>query len=207
MNGQLTLKPYSVQILVFDPASHLEYDSACIHAWNEKETVQSCGALDSSSESRQDQTERLSLSDLTVVLGSASPRRTELLTQAGIEHTVLPSSCEERITSSRPEEVVQELARQKAENVYSTWKAAHPGESFLVIGSDTVVANNGQILGKPSGRGDAYQMISSLQNHIHQVYTGVSLILYNGTKEKTHTFYESSDVDVYPMSPEEIGAT
>lgn len=206
MNGQLTLKPYSVQILVFDPASHPEYDSACIHAWNEKETVQSCGALDSSSESRQDQTERLSLSDLTVVLGSASPRRTELLTQAGIEHTVLPSSCEERITSSRPEEVVQELARQKAENVYSTWRAAHPGESFLVIGSDTVVANNGQILGKPSGRGDAYQMISSLQNHIHQVYTGVSLILYNGTKEKTHTFYESSDVDVYPMSPEEIGA-
>ena len=90
--------------------------------------------------------------------------------------------------------------------MYSTWKAAHPGESFLVIGSDTVVANNGQILGKPSGRGDAYQMISSLQNHIHQVYTGVSLMLYNGTKEKTHTFYESSDVDVYPMSPEEIGA-
>mgnify|MGYP000172857960 CR=1 FL=1 len=88
---------------------------------------------------------------------------------------ICPSSCEEHITSSRPEDVVQELAEQKAQNVYTDRLASHPGEPFLVIGSDTVVSNNGKILGKPSGEEEARHMIQSLQDHTHQVYTGVSL--------------------------------
>ena len=49
-------------------------------------------------------------------------------------------------------------------------------------------------------------MIESLQDHTHQVYTGVSLILYDGKDKLVHTFYEKSDVDVYPMTPDEIDA-
>lgn len=194
MNGQLTMKPYSVQILVFDPDSHPEYDSA-----SETKPVSTVSELQ-----KEEDASPLSLSDMTVILASASPRRTELLSQAGIQHIVVPSSCEEYITSSRPEDVVQELASQKAEDVFSNWLSEHPEGKFLVIGSDTIVANNGQILGKPSGREDAQHMIESIQNHTHQVYTGVSLILYDGKIKKEKTFYEKSDVDIYPMTSEEI---
>lgn len=194
MNGQLTMKPYSVQILVFDPDSHPEYDSA-----SETKPVSTVSELQ-----KEEDASPLSLSDMTVILASASPRRTELLSQAGIQHIVVPSSCEEHITSSHPEDVVQELSLQKAENVFSTWLSEHPEGKFLVIGSDTVVANNGQILGKPSGREEAQHMIESIQNHTHQVYTGVSIMLYDGSIKKEKTFYEKSDVDIYPMTSKEI---
>ena len=73
-----------------------------------------------------------------------------------------------------------------------------------MIGSDTVVSNNGKILGKPSGEEEARHMIQSLQDHTHQVYTGVSLIFHDGADTKTNTFFEKSDVDVYPMTNTEI---
>ncbi len=205
MNGQLIMKPYSVRILVFDPDSHPEYTKEQT-ADAELDSVSLEMKEADSPDSPADLDTRIPLAALTVVLGSASPRRTELLTQAGISHEVFPSTCEEHISSSVPEEVVQELAGQKAENVYSRWHSSHPQERFLVIGSDTVVANNGVILGKPAGRDDAHSMIESLQDHTHQVYTGVSLILYDGKDKLVHTFYEKSDVDVYPMTPDEIDA-
>lgn len=201
MNGQLAMKPHSIQILVFDPDAHSEYDK-CTDTTIAK-VHHTCNAS-IESDSIKTPASFPSLSDLTVVLASASPRRTELLTQAGIQHVVLPSTCEEHITSSRPEDVVQELSHQKAENVYDTWKSLHPQEKFLIIGSDTVVANNGQILGKPADKEDARNMIQALQNHTHQVFTGVSLMLFDGTTKKEQTFYEKSDVEVYPMSEQEI---
>lgn len=209
MNGQLTMKPYSVQILVFDPDSHPEYDTLTQKEAEQKREERNIECKTAESYASSDctaQNTTLSLADLTVVLGSASPRRTELLTQAGIPHVVCPSSCEEHITSSRPEDVVQELAEQKAQNVYTDRLASHPGEPFLVIGSDTVVSNNGKILGKPSGEEEARHMIQSLQDHTHQVYTGVSLIFHDGADTKTNTFFEKSDVDVYPMTNTEIAS-
>ena len=76
---------------------------------------------------------------LTVVLASASPRRTELLEQGNIKHVVMPSHCEEVITSQVPSQVVEELSVQKAEDVYQQYETKNTGD-FLVIGSDTVVA-------------------------------------------------------------------
>ena len=105
-----------------------------------------------------------------VVLASASPRRNELLLQIGIQPEIVVSHVVERVTSSVPSEVVMELASQKAADVAAGRKA---GET--VIGSDTVVAIDGKILGKPKTHEEAREMIGMLSGRVHQVYT-LSLI-------------------------------
>lgn len=133
-----------------------------------------------------------------IILASASPRRRELLGQVGITPEIIPSTKEEVISSSDPEQVVLELSRQKARDV-----AADRGKGAIVIGADTVVAAGGEILGKPENTQDAVRMIELLQGNIHQVYTGVTLIL-TGEKEHMVSFVERTDVHVYPMTSEEI---
>ena len=143
-----------------------------------------------------------------VILASASPRRLELLRQAGIEPEVEPSHVEEVIRSTKPDEVVMELSRQKAEDIASR----HTGEDVVVVGADTVVAFDGKILGKPKDEADAVRMISSFQGKTHQVYTGVTLVFCGKPGEKpneqwkTITFAEKTDVHVCPMTTEQIEA-
>lgn len=134
-----------------------------------------------------------------LVLASASPRRRELLAQIGLAPLIEPSTLEEKVTSSIPEAVVSELSSQKAQDV-----AEHQEPGTLVIGADTVVAMDHQILLKPVSHEDAYRMISVLQGRDHQVYTGVTLIYCGQTEKKVKTFVEKTDVTVYPMSEEEI---
>ncbi len=138
-----------------------------------------------------------------IVLASASPRRLELLRQIGIEPEVIVSHVEEVVTSSVPGEVVKELSRQKAEDVAKDQTAG-----TLVIGSDTVVAVDGKILGKPHTHEEAAEMIRSIEGRSHQVYTGVCMVLKgsdpNGTEDTELNFYDATDVEVYPMSEEEI---
>lgn len=149
-----------------------------------------------------------------VILASASPRRLELLRQVGIEPKVEPSHVEEVITSTVPDQVVMELSRQKAEDI----AALHEGETAIVIGADTVVAFDGKILGKPKDEEDAVRMITMLQGHSHQVYTGVTLVFcgknqYDGAESVENeaknqhrivTFAEKTDVHVCPMTNEQI---
>ncbi len=145
-----------------------------------------------------------------VILASASPRRLELLRQVGIEPEVEPSHVEEVITSTVPDQVVMELSRQKAEDI----AAQHSGEEVIVIGADTVVSFEGNILGKPKDEADAVRMIDMLQGHIHQVYTGVTLVFCGKPSgkmtdpvenhPKTLTFAEKTDVSVCPMTKEQI---
>ena len=138
---------------------------------------------------------------MRVVLGSASPRRREILTQAGIDYEVIVSDCEEVITKSIPEEVVCELSLQKAEDVRDkVLKKYGNTDDCLVIGADTVVAFEDTIYGKPADREDAIRMLGSLSGRTHQVYTGVTLI----TKEKRITFAACTDVSVYDVSDDEI---
>lgn len=133
-----------------------------------------------------------------MILASASPRRRELLHQIGLKPEIVPSRIEERITRTEPDQVVMELARQKAEDVASLYK----GENVIVIGADTVVASDGKILGKPHSRQEAFDMLCGLQGREHQVYTGVTVIdCATGNQE---TFAEMTEVSVYPMSDEEI---
>ncbi len=141
---------------------------------------------------------------MRIILASASPRRRDLLAQIGLEYEVLPSGAEEKPAKALPEEAVQELAMQKAEEIYRRI-CGQEREEFIVIGADTVVAFEGEIMGKPKDKEDARRMLGLLQGKVHQVYTGVAFC----GKEKTgqmfrNVFYEKTDVSMYPMNEDEI---
>lgn len=137
-----------------------------------------------------------------IILASQSPRRRELLTQIGLTYEVIPSTVKEVITETDPKLVVQELSRQKAEDVAGS--VLRDGEEILVIGADTVVSYQGQILGKPVDTDDAVRMLSMLQGNAHSVFTGVTLIR-RGLKETWQvTFAEETRVHMYPMTEAEI---
>lgn len=141
-----------------------------------------------------------------VILASASPRRRELLTQIGISYEIMPSRTEEKTRKELPEEIVQELSAKKAADV-SARLEGQGEDGYTVIGADTVVSFQGEIMGKPKDEEDACRMLNILQGNIHQVYTGVTLcIKQKGHPARFHTFYEKTDVSMYPMSAEEIEA-
>lgn len=141
-----------------------------------------------------------------IILASASPRRKELLRQVGIRYKVMPSTIEENITKTMPEDVVQELSYQKAVDVCGKLMEAKE-EDFTVIGADTVVSFMNNIMGKPKDKEDACRMLGCLQGNVHQVYTGVTLCFkQTGMPAMFHTFYERTDVSMYPMTEAEIKA-
>ena len=127
-----------------------------------------------------------------IVLASRSPRRSELLEQIGVVFEVHKAEGEEVITSTVPSEAVKELALQKAEEVAEKW------QGDVIIGADTVVAAEGQILGKPENREDALRMLRLLSGKEHEVITGVAVILRESGK-LVH-FAETTKVRVYPMT-------
>lgn len=135
------------------------------------------------------------------ILASASPRRRELLARTGITFEVIPSNVEEKITKKHPSDIVMELAHQKASDVCEK----HSCPDCTIIGADTIVVYHGEILGKPSDRQEAYDMLSMLADRTHQVYTGVSIIRVDKNSHKnTRTFYEQTDVTFYPITREDL---
>ena len=134
-----------------------------------------------------------------VVLASASPRRRELLSQVGIVFEAIPSSEEERCTETEPARLVEILATRKAENV-----ADGLAGDYIVIGSDTIVTKDGVVLGKPSDKEEAFQMLYSLQGAFHQVYSGVALISCQDGKSERHCFHVMTEVEVLPMTKQQI---
>jgi septum formation protein len=98
----------------------------------------------------------INLEKTKIILASQSPRRSELMKQAGYEFEIIASNMEEVITKTEPEAVVEELSFQKADNVLNMILKsvdlslmAFGGLSLMVIGADTIVCSNGNILGKP----------------------------------------------------------
>ena len=136
-----------------------------------------------------------------IILASGSPRRKELLLQIGIVPEIIVSHVEEKITSDVPAEVVMSLAEQKAVDV-----AKEMPEGTVILGSDTVVAADGKILGKPKSHEEAYEMIRRLAGRSHQVYTGVCLVKKGpeGEADTVVSFYDETDVNVSPMTEKEI---
>ena len=106
-----------------------------------------------------------------LILASQSPRRAQLLSQIGLEFMVVPSHLDEdAITVTDPTQHVLTLSRLKAEHV-----AGQIGDG-LVVGADTIVVLDDQILGKPVDESDAFQMLRRLSGRTHQVYTGFTII-------------------------------
>lgn len=133
------------------------------------------------------------------ILASASPRRRELLEQIGVEFAVVPSEAPEVITKSLPSEVVEELSLQKATDV------AEQVEEGIILGADTIVCQNGAIMGKPKDRADAARMLQALQGEEHSVFTGVTILVKEGgSLVASQTFSQETKVYVYEMTDEEI---
>ncbi len=130
-----------------------------------------------------------------IILASASPRRKELLEQIGCTFTCETSAAEELKRASSPEELVRQNALLKARAV-----AQKHGPLDLIIGSDTVVALEGEIFGKPKDDADAKRMLLSLSGKKHFVHTGVALI--QGEKEKT--FVSSTAVYLAKLTKDDI---
>lgn len=146
-----------------------------------------------------------------IILGSASPRRRELLSQIGIGFTVRVSDKEEVYHSEIPEEIVKELALMKAENVaielFEEQQAPPVREEtdFVVIGADTVVVLDQKILGKPADEEDAFRMLKSLQGRAHEVFTGVAVLCCKEGKIQTvRSHAVKTEVYVHEMTEDEI---
>lgn len=132
---------------------------------------------------------------MKIILASASPRRKELLTLAGYAYDVVVSQCEEILPDGiTPEKAVEELARQKAEDVFAR------NTDALVIAADTVVALGNTILGKPKNEEDAFNMLTSLSGRCHTVYTGVCLM----KDGRTDIFHVATEVEFYALTEDEI---
>ena len=132
---------------------------------------------------------------MKIILASNSPRRKELLEQAGIDFEVKSADVEEITNKTLADEVVIELSQLKARAVAKD----NPGR--IVLAADTVVASNGKILGKPSTEDNAIEMLKSLSGKTHQVYTGVTIIYEDGSSK---SFAEATDVVMYDNSEELI---
>lgn len=130
-----------------------------------------------------------------IILASASPRRKEILELADLKFDIMPSDAQEITTKTAPNEVVMELASIKAKDIYKKSE-----KQSMIVGADTVVAYQGQILGKPTDEADAKRMLTMLSGQTHEVYTGVCII----EDGKTKTFYEETKVTFYEISDEQI---
>lgn len=149
---------------------------------------------------------RNQLEQYHIVLASQSPRRQELLGRLHLSFSVLPAKGEEKVQDGTPENVVMDLARQKAAEVFAL-KLDDDGREkpLFIIGADTIVVFDNQILGKPRDREHAYEMLRMLSGRTHQVYTGVCLIRGSAMSEAVeHCFYEKTDVSFASLTDEEI---
>lgn len=132
-----------------------------------------------------------------IVLASSSPRRADLLKQAGLEFQIMVSEVDETPAPGlAPDELVRELALRKANAVAAMLNKG------LVIGADTVVVKAGRILGKPSGPQEAAEMLRLLQGGGHEVYTGVALV--DAVSQKTVVEHEMTRVFFNPLTKGEI---
>jgi septum formation protein len=139
-----------------------------------------------------------------LILASASPRRCELLSQAGFTFEVHPAHVNE---DARPNEdpiaYVVRLAREKALSVFAEVATGSSGHSeVIVLGADTTVTLDGHILAKPEDAADAARMLRMLSGRTHRVITGVAV----ATAKRTEVAAEATAVQFLTLSDEEIAA-
>lgn len=134
----------------------------------------------------------------SVILASASPRRADLLRQLDLKFQVVPSDASELLDDHlSPLELCQLNAHRKARAVAKK----HP--DTLVVGADTLVFLDNEIMGKPADLREARRMLARLQGRTHQVVTGVSLIHLRTHQERM--FATSTDVTFHALTQEQIG--
>jgi septum formation protein len=132
----------------------------------------------------------------SIVLASASAGRGELLRRTGLPFTIEPSNCDETTDASSPAEHVRMLALRKARAVAER----HP--DALVIGADTVIELDGEILGKPEAPSDAEKMLSRLAGQFHRLVTGIAIV--DGAEGRSYCGVETTLVHIRHLTGEQI---
>ena len=142
--------------------------------------------------------------DKKIILASSSPRRSELLQKYGVSFTKKAATSPEKFQNNLSiEEANMMVAYHKALEVYNTLdKTKAEQKDVVVIGADTIVVINNEILGKPKNRLDAFMMLKKLSNQTHYVMTSVAFVMEN----KYKTFFEKTYVTFKAMSDDEIYA-
>ena len=153
-----------------------------------------------------------------IILASGSPRRRELLSQIGLEFTVITSEADEHTSIKEPARYVEYLSSVKAEAVHDMlqnvltdkdndiklsgeWYNDIMAGSYVIIGADTIVSHKEHILTKPVDEADAYRILKELSGDCHQVYTGVTLLYGDGSSK---SFSNRTDVYCYELTDKEI---
>lgn len=133
---------------------------------------------------------------MKIVLASQSPRRRELLGKMGLEFTTKAPEIDETALSGLPaRQLVEALSREKA-----LWVARQEDPEAIVIGSDTVVVRDGEILGKPASPAQAEEMLASLSGRSHEVCTGVTVC----QRDRVVSQVEVTRVTFRHLTPQEI---
>ena len=136
-----------------------------------------------------------------IILASASPRRSELLTKHGIDFTILVSSADEINVGESPKTIAEQNAYLKAKAVYDSLENK---ENIIVIGADTVVALGDTIYGKPKDKADAINMLKTLSGKEHSVITGVAIIKNENGEVEVLKPSEETFVKFKALTDEEI---
>jgi septum formation protein len=138
---------------------------------------------------------------MLLLLASASPRRKELLTNAGFQFDVFSVPVpEELLPGESGETLARRLAAAKARAAFDVALAKYPGQDLVVLGADTVVAVDQHVLGKPVDAADASRMLHLLAGRTHQVVTAVSVLTAQGQQ----TAAETTQVTFFSLSQQEI---
>lgn len=138
---------------------------------------------------------------MNIILASKSPRRREILENLDVNFRVITEETDENSTTQNPEELVKELALKKATAVMKKLISENQFTAdTVIIGSDTVVAKNGKILGKPKDRQNAKEMLCTLSGDCHKVISGVAIIV----GDRKMTSCEITKVYFDKLTPEEI---
>ena len=137
-----------------------------------------------------------------IILASSSPRRQKILKQVGIPFTILPSDIDEDLSGEMsPYEAVKTLSERKA--ACAVGKMEYPA---VIVAADTIVDLNGKIIGKPSDKSDAFNILKKLQGKRHSVYTGVCIINKTADDTVVRSIIDNAAVFMRPMTDDEIRA-
>ncbi|OCT14930.1 septum formation protein Maf [Paenibacillus pectinilyticus] len=136
-----------------------------------------------------------------LILASSSPRRQELIQSFGLPYIIRVSDADETVDAKvSPSELVEILSIRKASTVRDMLEAQD--QDGIIIGSDTVVVYNDEVLGKPADEQDAFRMLQALQGNTHQVYSGVACV--DAETGKQVVSHSVTHVRMKPMSDEQI---
>ena len=141
-----------------------------------------------------------------IILASASPRRKEIMEKMEIPYQVIASNVKEEVEETEPDQMVQALARLKTEAIKEEAKSrTEEDKDIIIIGADTMVFYKEHALGKPKDEADAARMLGMLSGAVHEVSTGVSIIImHRDGREEEFAFSVCTKVTVSPLTEQQI---